>query len=64
MRRLPDRIDQKIMARLQDDGRISMAQLARDLHISVTPCVERVKRLEEQGYITAYRAELSPSRCT
>lgn len=56
-----DRLDQKILSRLQEDGRISMAQLARELHLSVTPCVERVKRLEEQGYITAYRAELSPS---
>lgn len=56
-----DKIDQRILSRLQEDGRISMAQLARELHISVTPCVERVKRLEEQGYITGYRAELSPS---
>jgi Lrp/AsnC family leucine-responsive transcriptional regulator len=55
-----DRIDLKILERLQDDGRIAMAQLARELHLSVTPCVARVKRLEQQGYITGYRAELSP----
>lgn len=56
-----DKVDQRILARLQEDGRISMAQLARELHLSVTPCVERVRRLEKQGYITGYRADLSPS---
>lgn len=40
---------------------MSIAQLARELHISVTPCVERVKRLEKSGYIVGYRAELSPA---
>lgn len=54
-----DKIDQRILTRLQEDGRLSMAQLARELHISVTPCVERVRRLEKQGYIVAYRADLS-----
>ena len=56
-----DKIDQRILSRLQEDGRVSMAQLARELHISVTPCVERVRRLEKHGYITGYRADLSPS---
>ena len=55
-----DKIDQRILSRLQDDGRLSIAQLARELHISVTPCVERVRRLEESGHIVGYRAELSP----
>ena len=54
-----DKIDQRILSRLQEDGRISMAQLARELHISVTPCVERVRRLENQGYVVGYRADLS-----
>lgn len=56
-----DKIDQRILTRLQEDGRVSMAQLARELHISVTPCVERVRRLEKHGYITGYRADLSPA---
>jgi Lrp/AsnC family leucine-responsive transcriptional regulator len=56
-----DKIDQRILSRLQDDGRLSIAQLARELHISVTPCVERVRRLEESGHIVGYRAELSPA---
>lgn len=56
-----DKVDQTILRRLQEDGRLSMAQLARELHISVTPAVERVRRLEKHGYITGYRAELSPT---
>ena len=56
-----DKVDQTILKRLQEDGRISMAQLARELHISVTPTVERVRRLEKVGYIVGYRAELSPT---
>lgn len=56
-----DKVDQAILKRLQEDGRLSMAQLARELHISVTPAVERVRRLEKHGYITGYRAELSPT---
>ena len=56
-----DKVDQRILTRLQEDGRVTMAQLARELHISVTPCVERVRRLEKHGYITGYRADLSPS---
>ena len=56
-----DKVDQTILKRLQEDGRISMAQLARELHISVTPTVERVRRLEKAGYIVGYRAELSPT---
>ena len=57
-----DKIDQKILSRLQDDGRLSIAQLAREVHISVTPCVERVRRLEQHRYIVGYRAELSPAQ--
>lgn len=56
-----DKIDQRILSRLQEDGRLSIAELARELHISVTPCVERVRRLERNGHIVGYRAELSPS---
>jgi Lrp/AsnC family transcriptional regulator, leucine-responsive regulatory protein len=56
-----DKVDQTILKRLQEDGRISMAQLARELHISVTPTVERVRRLEKAGYIVGYRADLSPT---
>lgn len=56
-----DRTDQRILASLQREGRLSMAQLARELHLSVTPCTERVRRLEQAGYITGYRADLDPT---
>lgn len=55
-----DKVDQKILSRLQDDGRIAIAQLAREVFVSVTTCAERVRRLERLGYIAGYRAELSP----
>jgi Lrp/AsnC family leucine-responsive transcriptional regulator len=57
-----DRIDRRILARLQVDGRISIAALAREVHLSPTPCAERIKRLERDGYIRGYRAELDPAR--
>ena len=56
-----DKIDQRLLTRLQEEGRASIAQLARELHISVTPCMERVRRLESEGYIVGYHAELSPA---
>ncbi len=58
--RLLDRTDQRLLARLQQDGRVSVAKLARELHLSVTPCMERVRRLEADGYILGYHAVLSP----
>lgn len=56
-----DKIDQRILSRLQEDGRVAIAELAREMHCSVTPCMERVRRLEADGYILGYRAELSPA---
>jgi DNA-binding Lrp family transcriptional regulator len=57
-----DRVNQRILARLQEDGRLPIAQLARELHMSVTPCADRVRRLEREGYIFGYRAELAPDK--
>jgi len=42
------------------DGRISNVQLARKVNLTQTPCTERVKRLERQGYIRGYTALLDP----
>jgi len=56
-----DRIDRLILARLQTDGRLSVAELARHVHLSATPCLERVKRLERDGYIRGYAADLDPA---
>lgn len=55
-----DRIDRRILRALQADGRISMTDLAQRVGLSVTPCSERVKRLERDGFITGYHARLSP----
>ena len=55
-----DRTDRRILEVLQDDGRISNVQLARKVNLTPTPCIERVKRLERQGYIKGYSAILNP----
>lgn len=53
-----DRIDQKILRTLQNNGRISNVDLAKVAGISAPPCLRRVKALEESGYIKGYYAEL------
>jgi len=53
-----DRIDQNILKILQRDGRISNVKLANTVNLSPTPCLERVKRLEKDGYIRGYVALL------
>ncbi|MDH2435464.1 Lrp/AsnC family transcriptional regulator [Pokkaliibacter sp. MBI-7] len=53
-----DKVDLDILARLQRDGRLTNAKLAADLSLSETPCWRRLKRLEEEGYIEGYQANL------
>ncbi len=55
-----DRIDRKILRLLQDDGRMSMTELAERVGLSVTPCSERVRRLERDRFILGYHARLDP----
>ena len=55
-----DRTDRKILQCLQENGRISNVALARKVNLTTTPCLERVKRLERDGYISAYTARLNP----
>jgi Lrp/AsnC family leucine-responsive transcriptional regulator len=57
-----DRIDRRILATLQTDGRISNVALARQVNLSPTPCLERVRRLERAGYVTGYAALLDPAK--
>ena len=52
-----DDIDRKIIAELQDDGRMTNVELARRAGISPPPCLRRVRRLEEAGYIQGYHAQ-------
>jgi len=55
-----DRIDRKILAQLQRDGRQSLTELAERVGLSLSPCHRRVRVLEEAGVILGYRACLSP----
>lgn len=57
-----DRIDRAILRLLQGDGRMTNVELARQVHLSPTPCLERVRRLERDGFIRGYRAELDPQK--
>jgi Lrp/AsnC family leucine-responsive transcriptional regulator len=57
-----DRIDRRLLARLQLDGRTSVSQLAREVNLTVTPTLERVRRLEAGGYIEGYFARLNPGK--
>ena len=58
MTRILDRIDRKILESLLIDGRIGNAQLAEKVGLSTTPCWQRVRRLEAEGYIKGYSAVL------
>jgi len=54
-----DRIDLTILDTLQKDGRISNNDLAKKINLSASPCLDRVRRLEKEGYIERYRAVLN-----
>ena len=56
-----DKTDYAILDALQHDGRITITELSRKVNLSATPCAERMKSLEQQGYIKGYRAELDPT---
>ena len=51
-----DRIDISILDTLQRDGRIANVDLAKKVNLSASPCIDRVKRLEKEGYIDGYGA--------
>jgi Lrp/AsnC family transcriptional regulator, leucine-responsive regulatory protein len=53
-----DETDRKIIGELLEDGRISLAELGRRVNLSPPAVAERVKRLEQAGVITGYRAEI------
>ena len=57
-----DRIDLLLLAELQRDGRVPNAELAERVHLSASACLRRVQRLERDGVIAGYRAELDPER--
>ena len=53
-----DRYDLAILAQLQADARLTNTELASRIGLSAAPTWRRVRRLEEQGFITGYRAEI------
>ena len=54
-----DRFDVKILSILSRDGRITKSRLAEAISLSVSPCWERVKRLEQAGIIEGYSARIN-----
>ena len=59
---LLDTIDRRILAELQEDGRMTNVELAARAGISAPPCLRRVRRLEEAGIIRGYHADSDPQK--
>jgi Lrp/AsnC family leucine-responsive transcriptional regulator len=57
-----DRLDRRILEVLQQEGRIAYVDLAERIGLSTSPCLERVRRLERDGFITGYHARIDPHR--
>lgn len=53
-----DKSDIDILRHLQQDGRLSNASLASRIALSETPCWRRLRKMEENGYITDYQANI------
>jgi len=56
-----DNYDQRILALLQQDARISHAEIGRQIHLSQPSVSERIKRLESHGVIRGYHADVNPA---
>jgi DNA-binding Lrp family transcriptional regulator len=57
-----DRIDIKILYELQKNGRITNVELAELVHLSPSPCLMRVKKLQSEGYIDGYSALVNTAK--
>lgn len=57
-----DEIDRRILRALQRDGRMQNAELAQEVGLSPSPCLRRVRLLEEAGVIQRYVAVLDPAK--
>lgn len=57
-----DQIDRKILSLLSADGRMSVTTLSSKVGLSKTPCQVRVKRLQDDGFITGFRAVLNMNK--
>ncbi|HEY9367463.1 Lrp/AsnC family transcriptional regulator, partial [Streptomyces sp.] len=56
-----DRIDLHILRELQEDGRLTNQELAQRVGLSPSPCMRRVRQLEQDGVIQGYRAIVDPA---
>ncbi|WP_326763800.1 Lrp/AsnC family transcriptional regulator [Streptomyces sp. NBC_01591] len=56
-----DAIDREILFHLQQDGRLTNVELAKRVGLTPPPCLRRVKRLEEAGVVSGYRAVVDPA---
>ena len=54
------KVDRRILALLQQDGRLSVTEIGRRVGLTPSPCADRIKRLESMGVIKGYQAKLSP----
>ncbi|MFC5429032.1 Lrp/AsnC family transcriptional regulator [Paraburkholderia denitrificans] len=57
-----DAIDRRILAILQENGRLSNQDIAERVNLSPSPCLRRIRRLEESGVIRGYVALLDPQK--
>jgi len=57
-----DQTDLRILSEVQKSGRMSVVELAKLVNLSKTPCLQRLRRLEREGYIIGYRARLDPRK--
>ncbi len=57
-----DRIDRRILAELQSEGRMTNVDLAEHVGLTAPPCLRRVRALEENGTIEGYHASLNAAR--
>tara|TARA_B100001179_G_scaffold223953_1_gene202125 strand:+ start:115 stop:570 length:456 start_codon:yes stop_codon:yes gene_type:complete len=57
-----DKIDRHILEVLQKEGRLSTAELSERVGLSPSPCARRLKRLEDEGYIEYYQANISKAK--
>ncbi|WP_106753630.1 Lrp/AsnC family transcriptional regulator [Pannonibacter carbonis] len=58
-----DTKDRQIIRALQEDGRLTNQDLAEKVNLSPSPCLRRVRLLEERGVITGYAAKVDPAAC-
>ncbi|TIL49049.1 MAG: Lrp/AsnC family transcriptional regulator, partial [Mesorhizobium sp.] len=57
-----DKIDIKILSQLQKNGRVTNVELADLVNLSPSPCLMRVKKLQTEGFITGYSAQIDVSK--